>query len=231
MARSCSRPLSVMSAGCQAGSHCQSTRKPSIPSSGASSVRIWLSRTPVSGQAADVRVMVMTAVRSWMLTARTKPRSTMFTPRSGSMTSDSASRTAQAAADGGSPVATEGAGAGAAAAAGGTVAAGGVAADAVAATGRAAGGVEAGGVQGDPDAAGGAVDPVRYAVSLAADADDVLGRLDVSVGHDQQLRAQARGCGLHDGAVEQAGELFAGAAGAEPEAGARGNDGQAGDGA
>jgi hypothetical protein len=40
-----------------------------------------------------VRVMVMTAVRPSMTTARTKPRSTMFTPRSGSMTSDSAART------------------------------------------------------------------------------------------------------------------------------------------
>ena len=33
IARSCSRPLSVMSAGRQAGTHCQSTRKPSIPPS------------------------------------------------------------------------------------------------------------------------------------------------------------------------------------------------------
>src|SRR5271163_2756034 len=54
-----------------------------------------------------------------MLTARTKPRSTMFTPRSGSMTSASAFRTVRAASDGGSSVATEGAAAGAAADAGG----------------------------------------------------------------------------------------------------------------
>ena len=40
--------------------------------------------------------MVMTAVRPSTVTARTKPRSTMFTPRSGSMTSNSASRTAMA---------------------------------------------------------------------------------------------------------------------------------------
>ena len=38
-----------------------------------SPARIWLSMTLVSGQAADVRVMVMTAVRSWTATARTKP--------------------------------------------------------------------------------------------------------------------------------------------------------------
>ena len=75
------------------------------------------------------------------------------------------------------------------------------------------------------------MDPVGYAVSLAADADDVLGRLDAAVGDDQQLWVQAGGFGLHDGAVEQAGELLAGAAGAKPEAGACGDDGQAGDGA
>src|SRR5580700_8050841 len=181
MARSCSRPLSVMSAGRQAGTHCQSTRKPSMCGSGASSVRIWLSRTPVSGQAAEVRVMVMTAVRSCTLTARTKPRSTMFTPRSGSMTSDSASRTARADSASGSSVATEEVGAGAAARARAAAAAG-----AAAAPGRA-------------DAAGGAVDPVGYAMSLAADPDDVLGRLDAAVGDDQQIRAQAGGFGLHDG--------------------------------
>src|SRR6266851_1301657 len=94
MARSCSRPLSVMSAGRQAGTHCQSTRKSSMQPSEASAVRIWFSMTPVRGHAAEVRVMAMTAVCPSMVTARTNPRSTMLTPRSGSMTSDSASRTA-----------------------------------------------------------------------------------------------------------------------------------------
>jgi hypothetical protein len=41
MARSCSRPSAVMSAGRQAGIHCQSTRKSSTQPSTASSVRIW----------------------------------------------------------------------------------------------------------------------------------------------------------------------------------------------
>ena len=83
-----------MSAGRQAGTHCQSTRKPSMPTSEPSPVRIWASMICESGHAAEVRVMVMTAVRSRISTARTNPRSTMFTPRSGSITSASASRTA-----------------------------------------------------------------------------------------------------------------------------------------
>ena len=62
----------------------------------ASSVRIWSSMMLVSGQAAEVSVIVMTAVRPSTSTRRTKPRSTMLTPRSGSMTSGRASRTAAA---------------------------------------------------------------------------------------------------------------------------------------
>ena len=94
IARNCSRPLSVMSSGRQAGVHRQSIRTSLKPPSGASPARIWSSMTPVTGQAAEVRVMAMTAVRPSTVTARTKPRSTMFTPRSGSMTSKRASRTA-----------------------------------------------------------------------------------------------------------------------------------------
>ena len=102
------------------------------------------------------------------------------------------------------------------------------------------------------------MDPVGYAVGLAADPDDVLGRLDGAVGYEQQFGAQAGGLAaafvsaperggvkaaaeavgehvvLRAGvvlAVCEPGELLAGAAGAEPEAGARGDDGQAGDGA
>ena len=47
----------------------------------------------------------------------------------------------------------------------------------------------------------------------------------------KQLRVEAGAFGLDDGAVEQAGELLAGTAGAEPQPGAGGDDGQAGDGA
>ena len=91
-----------------------------MPPSAGSTARIWLSMTLVSGQAADVRVMVMTAVCPWTATARTNPRSTMFTPRSGSMTSDSAARTAAAR----SPAGSAGTSAGRVAGAGGSAGAG-----------------------------------------------------------------------------------------------------------
>jgi hypothetical protein len=47
--------------------------------------------------------MVMTAVRSSMAIARTKPRSTTLTPKSGSITSDSAAQTAREVAEKDSP--------------------------------------------------------------------------------------------------------------------------------
>ena len=124
IARSCARPLPVMSAGRQGGSHSQSTRKPETSLTPASSARIWSSMMLVSGQAAEVSVIVITAVRSCISTRRTNPRSTMLTPRSGSITSSRASRTAAARASGAIPASPGGSGM-AAAAAGAAGAAGG----------------------------------------------------------------------------------------------------------
>ena len=66
-------------------------------------------------------------------------------------------------------------------------------------------------------------------MGLAAHPDDVLRRLHAAVGHDQQRRIEARALGLDDGAVEQPGDWFAGAAGAEAQPGPGGDNGPADD--
>jgi len=65
------------------------------------------------------------------------------------------------------------------------------------------------------------VDPVGRAVRLAPHPNDVLCGCDVAAGDDEVAGIQAAVRGLRDGPVEQPRERFAGAAGAEAQAGPR----------